>query len=148
MCQSAVYPAPLQRCVSRSIPALGTTSFYLSIFHRVGNRVSTTVPSRLYLTTPMDTHSISWIHLVKRLFRQYTLPNHFLIAERLAVDFIVGTLFLNRHVIVILCGEKKVQFRTETVPIIILHRGRKDPDSFPGPSSKWVQARTRQFFGA
>lgn len=58
----------------------------------------------------------------------------FLITERLAVDVIVGTSFLNSHVIATRCSEQKIEFRTEMVPIISLGHACKDPDAFQGAS--------------
>lgn len=44
-------------------------------------------------------------------FANTLYQNMFIVAERLAVDVIIGSDFMNRHVEEILCNEQRVRFR-------------------------------------
>lgn len=67
-----------------------------------------------------------------------------IIEYTLVVDVIIGTEFLNSHVIAIKCCEQKIQLRTAVLPIVQKHHGRSADVGLPDLSHKWTEVRTRQ----
>lgn len=67
--------------------------------------------------------------------------------DRLAVEVLIGTAILNRHVIKILCTEQKIQFSNGDVPIVKQLTAEYETDSTPFPVRHWTKTTTREIEG-
>ena len=82
---------------------------------------------------PLQLGEVVWLHL--RL-GDATYRVNFIIADRLAVDVLVGTSFLNKHVLAIQCAKQRVRLRGETIPILGQNRERGVPRAQKGTAGE------------
>lgn len=65
-------------------------------------------------------------------------------AERLTVEVIICTTFLNRHIVAILCTEQWIHFRGGEITIVKKLIGRSQGESSPFVVSEWTKKAVRK----
>lgn len=67
-----------------------------------------------------------------------------MVADRLAVELLIGTALLNKYVVSILCRDQKTRFRNVEVPIVKQFLGGSDNGLTPFAVKHWTKSATRQ----
>lgn len=71
----------------------------------------------------------------------------FIVVDRITVEVLTGTEFLNEHVIDILCTEQKIRFRNGEVPIVKQLTGVSETYLTPFLVRNWTKTAIREIEG-